>query len=295
MLLRLNERQPLIVRQLIDAKFNQLSASERRIAKVITERYPVSALGGIEDLAQRSEVSPPTVTRFAKRLGFERFNDFQRAIRSEVQDNESSPLALFDLYHRTGPDSGIVSDLAASVERLGEDPAASAIDQAVEIIAANRGRIYCVGGRWSSVAAQYLAFQLATMRGEVHPLTPQASGLWVDRLCDVKRSDVFVLYDFRRYQDEMFAVAEIVRGRGAKIVLVTDVYLSPICELAEVTLPVAVATTSPLDTLAPAIAATDAVLAALVDIYKDQSSSRMKLLEEVRLKTGSSAGLDPLR
>ncbi|MGD1888731.1 MAG: MurR/RpiR family transcriptional regulator [Cohaesibacteraceae bacterium] len=285
----------MIVRKLIDSKFNQLSASERRIAKVITERYPISALGGIEDIAKRAEVSPPTVTRFAKRLGFDRFNDFQRAIRNEVQDSESSPLALFDRYHQRGADEGILADLAASVARLEDDPAATAITQAVEIIAATRGRIYCIGGRWSSVAAQYLAFQLATMRGEVHALMPQASGLWVDRLCDVKRSDVLFLYDFRRYQDEMFAVAEIVRARGAKIVLVTDVDLSPVCELAEVTLPVAVATTSPLDTLAPAIAATDAVLASLVDVYKEQSSARMKLLEEVRHKTGAGANLDPLR
>lgn len=285
----------MIVRKLIDSKFNQLSASERRIAKVITERYPISALGGIEDIAKRAEVSPPTVTRFAKRLGFDRFNDFQRAIRNEVQDSESSPLALFDRYHQRGTDDGILADLAASVARLEDDPAATAITQAVEIIAATRGRIYCIGGRWSSVAAQYLAFQLATMRGEVHALGPQASGLWVDRLCDVKRSDVLVLYDFRRYQDEMFAVAEIVRARGAKTVLVTDVDLSPVCELAEVTLPVAVATTSPLDTLAPAIAATDAVLASLVDVYKEQSSARMKLLEEVRHKTGAGANLDPLR
>ncbi|MEO0382599.1 MAG: MurR/RpiR family transcriptional regulator [Pseudomonadota bacterium] len=285
----------MIVRNLIDSKFNELSASERRIAKVITKRYPVSALGGIEDIAKRAEVSPPTVTRFAKRLGFERFNDFQRAIRSEVQDSESSPLALFDRYHQTGSGGGILTDLAGSVAALENDPATSAITKAVDVIGANRGRVYCLGGRWSSVAAQYLAFQLATMRGEVHALTPQSSGLWVDRLGDVKRRDLMIMYDFRRYQDEMFGVADIVRRRGAKIILITDVDLSPVCELADVTLPVAVATTSPLDTLAPAIAATDAVLAALVDIYKDQSSSRMRLLEDVRRRTGAGTNLDPLR
>ncbi len=285
----------MIVRTLIDQKFSQLSASERRIAKVITERYPISALGGIEDIAQRAEVSPPTVTRFAKRLGFDRFNDFQRAIRSEVQDSESSPLALFDRYHQTGAEGGLLADLAASVSRLEGEPAASAINRSVEIIAANRGRIYCLGGRWSSVAAQYLAFQLATMRGEVHALMPQASGLWVDRLCDIKRRDLLVMYDFRRYQEEMFAVAEIVRARGAKIVLITDVDLSPVCEIADVTLPVAVATTSPLDTLAPAIAATDAILGALVDIYEASSASRMRMLEGVRRKTGAGSNLDPLR
>lgn len=284
----------MTVRKLIDAKFNSLSASERRIAKVITERYPISALGGIEDIAKRADVSPPTVTRFAKRLGFERFNGFQRAIRSEVQDSESSPLALFDRYRQDGSEEGILTDLAGSVARLEEDPAASAIKQTIELVSATRGRIYCIGGRWSSVAAQYLAFQLATMRGEVHALTPQASGLWVDRLCDVKRSDLLLMYDFRRYQDEMFAVAEIARGRGARIVLITDIDLSPVCEIADITLPVAVATTSPLDTLAPAIAATDAVLAGLVDVYQEHSAKRMRALEDIRRKTGSGANLDPL-
>jgi DNA-binding MurR/RpiR family transcriptional regulator len=65
-------------------------------------------------------------------------------------------------------------------------------------------------------------------------------------------------------------------------VLVTDPDLSPICEVADVTIQVAVATTSPLDTLAPAIAASDALLARLVDLLGPQATRRMAMLETLR-------------
>ena len=58
----------MTVRSLIDRHLAEFSASDTRVARSILERYPVSALGGIEDIARQSSVSPPTVTRFVKRL-----------------------------------------------------------------------------------------------------------------------------------------------------------------------------------------------------------------------------------
>lgn len=272
----------MTVRARIDRHFAELSASERRIAKLVAARYPVSALGGIEDIARQAEVSAPTVTRFVKRLGFARFAEFQRAIRGEVQDAETSPLELFDRHRAAPPRRGLVADLTDSLAAVEAEPAASGIRQAVELIAGTRGRVLALGGRWSSVAAQYLAFQLATLRGEVHALTPPPSGVLADRLVDLGRRDVLVVYDFRRYQDDLLGAAEVARGRGARVVLVTDPGLSPICTPAEATIPVPVATTSPLDTLVPALAATDAVLARLVDTYSDDAPRRMRRLEEAR-------------
>ena len=59
----------MTVRSLIDRHLADFSASDTRVARLILEKYPVSALGGIEDIARQSSVSAPTVTRFIKRLG----------------------------------------------------------------------------------------------------------------------------------------------------------------------------------------------------------------------------------
>lgn len=278
----------MTVRSTIEAQLPELSTSARRIARHICERYPVSALGGIEDIARQAQVSPPTVTRFVRRLGFERFADFQRAIRLEVQDADASPLALMQ-RHRSAPppvgkaaQSALIANLAASVSALDTAATATALDAAQALIAERRHRISAIGGRWSSIAAQYLAFQLSSLRGEVHVITQPASGVREDRIADFTRRDVLVAYDFRRYQPETIAFCEAARSRGVRIVLITDPDLSPVADIAEVTIAVAVATTSPLDTLVPALAASDMLLARLVDTLGEEATRRMAMLETLR-------------
>lgn len=280
----------MTVRDRIDHQMAELSRSEKRIARVIAERYPVSALGQIEEIARLAEVSAPTVTRFVRRLGFARFADFQRAIRLEVQDDEVSPLALLR-RHRAGAaegaggptdDARLFDSLTASIAALAAAPIVAALDRAAALLIANRARVWIMGGRWSSIAAQYLGFQMSSLRGEIHVLTHGASGVLEDRIADFTRRDLLILYDFRRYQADVATFAAAARRQATRIVLFTDPELSPVSDLAEVTIPVAVAITSPLDTLAPAIAASDALLARLVAPLGPGAARRMSELEAIR-------------
>jgi DNA-binding MurR/RpiR family transcriptional regulator len=279
----------MTVRSLIEKHLPDFSSGDTRIARLILERYPISALGGIEDLARHSDVSAPTVTRFVKRLGFNRFTDFQRAIRLEVQDNEVSPLALLR-KHQAKPvksaqaDRTMVEQLTTSLNRLLEAPVQKSLDRAAEIVGDTKARVFMLGGRWSSAVAQYAAFQLTSLRGEIHVLAQQASGLREDRIADFKRSDVLLAYDFRRYQPETIAFCQTAKQRGVRIVLFTDLELSPIAEVADVVVQVNVEINNPMDTFAVAIAATDALLSRLLKQLGPQASKRMAMLETLRRK-----------
>ena len=284
----------MTVRGRIEQHLAELSNSERQVARLVIEKYPMSALGDIKDIALLASVSPPTITRFVRRLGFERFVDFQRAIRLEVQDREASPLALLQRHRAQGPtkltrDAALFADMAASLNLLNTPAARGALDKAAILLADKRRRVSLLGGRWSSVAAQYFAFQLNSLRGEVHTIVPQASGLAADRIADFGKKDVLVIYDFRRYQADTLGFAEASTKRGARIILFTDPGLSPICSVANVIIPVAVATTSPLDTLVPAIAATDALLARLVGQLGETAGKRMIMLEQLRSAASGQA------
>ncbi len=277
----------MTVRDLIAHRLPTLSPSEKRIARVVTERYPVSALGQIEDLARQAQVSAPTVTRFARRLGFDRYADFQRAIRAEVQDSEVSPLALlakFQAAARPGADrdAALVADIAASVQAMLAAPVQAALDRAADLLADTRAPVHLLGGRFTSVAAQYLAFQLSSLRGQVQALLPPPSGMLEDRIADFGRRDLLVVFDVRRYAPDIAGLSTAARKQGARIVLFTDPELSPVCDLADVTLPVPVATTTPMDTLAPLIATADALLARLVERLDAVAATRMRHLERLR-------------
>jgi DNA-binding MurR/RpiR family transcriptional regulator len=278
----------MTVRSRIEQHLPDFSASDTRIARLILERYPISALGSIEDLARQSDVSPPTVTRFVKRLGFRKFTDFQRAIRLEVQDTEVSPLALLEKHRKktkaSGTDRNMMDHLAGAMQKILDAPTQRSLDKAAGILSDNKARIYLLGGRWSSVLAQYAAYQLITLRGEVHVLAQQASGVLEDRIADFTRKDVLIAFDFRRYQPETIAFCQTAKEVGLRIVLFTDLDLSPIAEVADVVIPVTVETTTPLDTLAVAIATIDALLIRLVKALATQAPKRMAMLEMLRRK-----------
>jgi DNA-binding MurR/RpiR family transcriptional regulator len=61
----------------IQEEAGQFSASEQRIADILLNSFDFAVNASIIELAERAEVSPPTVTRFCRRLGCQSFADFK--------------------------------------------------------------------------------------------------------------------------------------------------------------------------------------------------------------------------
>ena len=70
--------------------------AERRVGRAFLAHYPIAGLETLAQLADRANVSAPTVLRFVNRLGFDGYPAFQEALRQEVQEKLTSSLALFE-------------------------------------------------------------------------------------------------------------------------------------------------------------------------------------------------------
>lgn len=68
----------------IRTSMGELTASERRVARALLSRGPTFGLESSSSLAQRTGVSGPTVSRFASKLGFANYGDFQQIGRAHV-------------------------------------------------------------------------------------------------------------------------------------------------------------------------------------------------------------------
>ena len=88
-----------------------------------------------------------------------------------------------------------------------------------------------VGGRFTDPIARYLAAHLAIIRPNVFHLGGQESA-WHDRLVDMGKRDVLIIFDIRRYQESLVGFAEKARARGVRVVLLTDQWLSPVARVA---------------------------------------------------------------
>ncbi|MFF5084537.1 MurR/RpiR family transcriptional regulator [Actinoplanes sp. NPDC000266] len=194
--------------------YPELTHGEQAIARVLIDDYPYAALGSLRALADRAGVSPPTASRLVARLGFDGFADFQAAVRAQ----DRSRLRSF-----VSEPSGL--DSAANSLRTGLDGSLAAVPDGVLTEIAQQlvtaGTVWALGGRLSELAAEYLVRQLASLRpGVSHVPGPASARARV--LLDLQPGDVVVAYDFRRYSPETARFVTAAKGRGARLILITD-------------------------------------------------------------------------
>ena len=254
-----------------------LTHAERKVARALMADYPVAGLDPVAKLAAAAGVSAPTVIRLVAKLGFDGYADFQQSLKTEVSARLSSPLEM----HAERPGAARESALPRSERLLCDGIRASfarlppgEFDQAVRLLADPRRSVTLVGGRFSTMLAEYLAAHLKILRPRVQALSPAGPDR-VSAMLDVRRRDVFVAFDYRRYQHDTVRLALTAKDQGATLIAFTDPYLSPLAARADVILTSSVASPSPFDALTPAMALVEALVTALVDRLGDAPRARM--------------------
>lgn len=263
-------------------------ATERRIAHRILADYPVAGLQSASDLARDVGVSAPSVLRMVARMGFASYPDFQRVMREELTAQLSSPLSKSPAATRRQTGTTVAPRLQKFVtvlegnlhETFTHLPTAE-FDQVVRLLADRRLRLHLIGGRFTDALARYLSAQLRIIRPGVNHLEDQEDN-WYDQVLDMGKRDVLLVFDIRRYQPSLLRLAEAAAKRQARLVLVTDQWLSPISRLAAHVLPARVAVPSVWDSSVALMAIVEALLAEATQLDWEYGQKRMRELEAVR-------------
>jgi DNA-binding MurR/RpiR family transcriptional regulator len=264
-----------------------LSKSEVKVARELLANYPAAGLSTISRLASRAGVSDPTVLRFAGRLGFKSYGGLQDALLTEVEAHMRSPLTLApeqtEPTHRP-PNvyEGFFAATLAQLEAARRETPPEDLDAAVALLADPKSRILCHGGRFSRFLAGILQRCLQHLRPGTELIDGTAADL-IDRLADIGPKDVLAVYDYRRYQADVVRFAGEASARGARVILFTDRWKSPIAKIADVTLAVPIETRSPFDTMVTPLAQTEAVVAGLTVRLGSCWRERAEAIERVRI------------
>jgi DNA-binding MurR/RpiR family transcriptional regulator len=279
------------VAELVRQRLNTLSPAERKLARVLLASYPIAGLESVVRFAERAGVSPPTVTRFVTRLGFRGYPEFQEMLRVEVQARLSSPLTR---YRGEEPGRGTDSVLADALEVAAHNLKATPellshrdANEAVELLADIRRRVMVIGGRVSGPLARYFAAQLHLLRPGVGLVDAERSAP-AQQLIDLRKGDVLVVFDYRRYQADTIESARVAAAHGCNVVLLTDPWLSPVSAFARQVIVTSVDPVGPFDSLVGATALVEALVAAVLSRLGPRAQSRMQNLE--RLRSGDVIG-----
>ncbi len=279
--------------------------AERRVAHALLEDYPVAGLETVARFAERAGTSGPTILRFIARLGFENYNEFQRALRSELQQRLQGPLARYGSRLRSDEDGDLFKRLGSTICRniqraVGGVPRREYAALS-KLISDRRRAVFCLGGRFSQLIAAYFHYYLRELRPGAR-LIREGSATWADYLLDVRDGDVLVLFDFRRYQRDVLQFAGSAAAQGAVIVLFTDVWSSPIAKYAAHVIRCPVEVPTAFDSGVAGLAMVEVIIASVVEELGHKSKTRMERLERLRAPfrlhdplVGSPQGSEPDR
>lgn len=204
--------------------YPELSGRERLVADfILGAPGEVSAYGAAE-LARIVGVSPSTVTRFVKRVGFDRYEQLRRATR-DARD-WGSPLYIAPRLHGAGPGKNgasignffdnEISVLHATLGKL--DP--GELEQVTNAL--TRARKLCfMGFRNSYFFAAYAQWQFIQFRSNTG-LMPRSGETMAERIAGLGEGDVVIAICVRRIVAEMERLLEAVADTGAELVLITD-------------------------------------------------------------------------
>jgi DNA-binding MurR/RpiR family transcriptional regulator len=274
----------LSVAEKIRQRLGELSPSERRVARTLLAGPPTIGLESAARLAQSAGVSGPTVSRFIAELGFSSYGAFQRELHEEISARMMPP----DEVYRRHREKQRSPDLLGTCARVLGDAVANSVAgldpaefrQAVSLVA-DAGRPALVTGGWfSQLLAGYLASVLRELRPEVRLVGASASDR-AGAIADLRRRDTLVAFDFRRYDRDTLAVAQAAHAAGARIVLVTDPWLSPVADVADAVLTAQVSGPSPFESLTAALAVVETLVTSVADELGDAGRARFERFGEI--------------
>ena len=272
------------VSELLQSSFEALTRAERQLADTLLDGYPVSGLGSITSVAEKAEVSTPTVARFVQKLGFKGFPEFQEQLRKELEATLSGPIAKHDTWAGNAPDAHILNRFTDAVmsnirQSLGQIDSA-VFDESCALLADTDRSIYVAGGRITRSLADYFFLHMQVIRSDVTHIQ-SISNAWPHHLLDVKEGDVVVVFDVRRYENSTLKLAEMAAAKGAKIILLTDQWLSPVSKFTDLVFGSRIVVPSAWDSSVTNLLLVETIIAAVQELTWPTTKKRMQALEEM--------------
>ncbi len=265
-------------------QFNELTRAELQLADAILKNYPASALGSITSVAKKANVSTPTVGRLVQKLGFSGFADFQQQLRDEVEATLSNPIVKHDKWADDAPDTHMLNRFTdAVINNISQSLASidtQTFDNSCQLLADETRCIYVIGGRITHALANYFFLHMQVIRPQITHIEP-ASNVWPHYLLNLKKGDVIVIMDVRRYENNTLKLATMASERGAEIILFTDQWISPIGQLTDNIFSARIIVPSAWDSSVSSLLLIEAMIAQVQELIWPSAKQRIQELESM--------------
>ncbi|MGB9975775.1 MurR/RpiR family transcriptional regulator [Thermovenabulum sp.] len=272
-----------IINKIVE-KYEEFSKTNKVIADYITKNYLTVSFISIKELSEKINVSPASITRFAKELGLNGYPELQQKLQVLVK-NEVMPMKeIRDSISIMDKEYNILESIFnANIESLKVSLTENLIEsfsKAVNAVMEAR-KVYILGLRSSFSPAYYLYFMLKQFMDNVILLNTSSWDIY-DHLADADKNDLLITIGYSRYTALTVEVAKYCKNRSIKVIGITDNISSPIAVNSDITL--IAKNVSNAFSFVSAMTVCNALVVACGAKNKDYSLEKMKKKEAILLE-----------
>lgn len=271
------------VLQTIRSRTDSFSRGQKRIADYILMNYDKAAFMTAGHLGRKAQVSESTVVRFASQLGYDGYPNMQRALQELVRGKLTSlqriQVSRDQMQEQdvlTGVMQRDMNSIHNVIDRLDRDAFSCAVDKLL-----GAKHIYILGVRSSSFLAGYLNFYMHLIFKNVTLVQSSAAGEIYEQLAHIGKGDVLVGICFPRYSKMAIHAVEYASRKGGDVVAITDSALSPLYQMASVSLLAPCDMISFVDSMAAPLSLLNALILAVGQQRRDDLSATLADMEQV--------------
>ncbi|WP_319407114.1 MurR/RpiR family transcriptional regulator [uncultured Desulfosarcina sp.] len=223
---------PLIEK--ISESIGGLTPKGRILGEYITSQPRKAVFMTTKELAETCEVSEATVVRFVSGIGYDRYSDFQQALRDFV-DTELTLLDRLDIADMKAPGAvrfrRTVAEEIDNLQQLYNSLDVEIMEAVVNVLD-RRVPIYVIGSRLSYTLAYYMGWAMTKVRENIQ-IMKGSDRTTIDWLTIAPADSVVVIVATSRYPNELIRLGKLVKRLGQTLVVITDSASCPVLQFAD--------------------------------------------------------------
>ena len=267
----------------IQENMSSFSKGQKLIANFILSSYDKAAFMTACKLGKTVNVSESTVVRFAAELGYDGYPSMQKALQEMIRNKLTSIQRIEVSNNRIGDQDIMSMVMQSDIEKIRltlEETDRSSFSRAVEAISSAR-RIYILGVRSASALANFMSFYFTFIFDNVvHVDTTSISEVF-EQVMRIGPDDVLIGLSFPRYSKRTVKAMQYAKKQGATVIAITDSDVSPLANIADVSLFAKSDMASFVDSLVAPLSLVNALIVAVSRVKNDQLEATFGKLENI--------------
>jgi DNA-binding MurR/RpiR family transcriptional regulator len=277
--------QQVSLQERVAARFDTLTATERRVAQYFAEHPQEVAFASAEELARAVGTSDASIVRTAKSLGFEGLPGLKRVLQTHLETLLTPANRLHNSLDAMtdGPAGVLAGTLAERTDLLTDtqrtlDPAA--FGEAVALICQARETLVCGIAALGGIAED---FALRLTRIGRRARTATATGFRLaDELLPLTADDTVVVIAHNRLSREVRVTLSHANRVGARVILLTDTLGEMLRDHSDVVLSAPIGRPAMFSSHSTTLVALEALVLAVADTDRDHALRAITEMNRLR-------------